>query len=819
MLIRVRGGKAGVFDYLRDGKKSGRMFTRDQLDERVVLAGHMGVAESVVNAMSNRGEKYLHITLSFKEDHLPLETLRSITEEFEAFCMRAYRVDEYAFYAEAHLPKIKTYTNQKTGFLVTRKPHIHIVIPELNLLSHKHLNPLGKVDHQEIFLEAFQEHINAKYGLASPKDNRRVRITDESTVITQKRGSQFEGIGSELKEQLLLAMIDRDIVDFDAFQLMAAEFGAVRVRNEGKPNAYLNVRPGESKKGVNLKDYVFSREFVALPASEKMTVLSAAASRRATDAAEYIEPKSSHPSPVEMASRLAEWYEIRARELKYINSGSRNRYEMYRKSEPEEKGALLDQLQAKFYEKYDTKFATGVDLEDVQLDELYLENGDWPTVEPASEAEENLSRAPESIVEQLLVEQVEEIREAKLSTSDEHREIKRTLDASRLLAHLSYTHGVIAEKYQVKKGLDGGDRIQCGSRNLNVADFLTKELHLHWPVAESILREVYAAQRASAVAQPRDEILPHFWETYRRTWPAREEAKEKDWAKQKAAEAERRAQIRAAYMAERVAIRADSTKTPSERKAAYSLASMRKAMESARLYREIDQERRALREKHPKPGREGYKLFLVVLAEDCDAGALAELRRQTQQAKQPTSGNRLGAERESDPSKPVLLPSVSYRVDQRGNVTYYADPTRTKPILVDTGRQVEVVDLALDTVETGLRLALQKFGPALDVHGSPAFKAAVLGVVMRTGLRVEFKDPALATELERLRGASSQLAQVPKVMPITPKTEQEIEADYAGEVYEGELGRGDAQEPGTGLWQSDIHTAVPSPSEEPPRLR
>lgn len=56
-------------------------------------------------------------------------------------------------------------------------------------------------------------------------------------------------------------------------------------------------------------------------------------------------------------------------------------------------------------------------------------------------------------------------------------------------------------------------------------------------------------------------------------------------------------------------------------------------------------------------------------------------------------------------------------------------------------------------------------------------------------------------------------------MPITPKTEQEIEAEYAGEVYEGELGRGNAQEPGTGLWESDSHTAVPSPSAEPPRLR
>ena len=106
MLIRVRGGNAGVFRYLRDGIKSGRKWTRDQLDERVVLAGDMGLAESVVNAMSNDGERYLHITLAFKEDHLPLDMLHAITEEFQHFCMTAFRVDEYAFYAEAHLPRI-----------------------------------------------------------------------------------------------------------------------------------------------------------------------------------------------------------------------------------------------------------------------------------------------------------------------------------------------------------------------------------------------------------------------------------------------------------------------------------------------------------------------------------------------------------------------------------------------------------------------------------------------------------------------------------------------------------------------------------------
>lgn len=68
MLIRVRGGSSGVFRYLRDGKKSGRHYSRNELDERVVLSGNMGLAESVVNAMRNQGQKYLHITLAFKED-------------------------------------------------------------------------------------------------------------------------------------------------------------------------------------------------------------------------------------------------------------------------------------------------------------------------------------------------------------------------------------------------------------------------------------------------------------------------------------------------------------------------------------------------------------------------------------------------------------------------------------------------------------------------------------------------------------------------------------------------------------------------------
>lgn len=773
MLIRVRGGNAGVFRYLRDGIKSGRKWTRDQLDERVVLAGDMGLAESVVNAMSNDGERYLHITLAFKEDHLPLDMLHAITAEFQHFCMTAFRVDEYAFYAEAHLPRIKTYTNARTGKEVIRKPHIHIVIPELNLLSQKGLNPLGKVDRQTRFLEAFQEYINDKYGLASPKDNRRVQFTDESTLISRQKGDHFDGIGSQLKQQLLDAMLQRGVEDFAAFERLAAEFGAVRIRNEGKPSAYLNVRPEGATKGVNLKDYVFSPSFISLPTAEKKKHLAAESERRAAEAAEYVSPQSSRPSPTEITDRLAEWHEIRARELKYINSGSRKRYGDYKAADHAGKKAILDEREAAFYQKYDHQGADA-DLQDVLLDELDF--GDAGESAATAEVEALPDREPESVIEQLLVEHKKDEIEAALASSSEHKEIKLSLDANLLLARLSHTHGVMPEKYPVTKAADGGDRIQCGTRKLNVSDFLTKELHLPWPEAQTILREAYAAQLTASPAQPRAEIRSHLWQSYRDTWPSRKAAKEKDWAAQKQAEASRRAQIKADYLQDRAAIKADLDKSPADRKAAYSLVSMWRAMESTKLSDRIRHERQALRAKHQQPGKDGYRVFLVVLAHDCNASALAELRRQTPPGKSPANGDGFSAQRELDPSTPVILPSVSYRVDKRGNVTYYADDAKTLPILLDTGREVQVLDLELESVEVGLRLALQKFGRSLDVHGSPHFKLRVLDVVVKKGLHVELKDPALAAVLERLKALHQ-----PHYMRT--KTEEEIEAEYAGEVY------------------------------------
>ena len=120
MLIRVRGGDAGIKEYLENGQKDGRDYSRDELDERVILSGDLELTDAVIKNMDKTGERYLHITLAFKEDEISREKLQEITDEFKQFAMTAYEGDEYNFYAEAHLPKLKTYTNQKTGELVER---------------------------------------------------------------------------------------------------------------------------------------------------------------------------------------------------------------------------------------------------------------------------------------------------------------------------------------------------------------------------------------------------------------------------------------------------------------------------------------------------------------------------------------------------------------------------------------------------------------------------------------------------------------------------------------------------------------------------
>ena len=137
MLIKISGGKQGIKKYLEDGEKRGRGFSRDEADKRVTLYGDLEVTDEIIKYLDFK-ENYHHITLSFKEDFVSEEDLQRASDEFIAFMKAAYQDDEMNIYAEAHIPKIKSY-HSKNGELVIRKPHIHIVMPNVNMLTHKYL--------------------------------------------------------------------------------------------------------------------------------------------------------------------------------------------------------------------------------------------------------------------------------------------------------------------------------------------------------------------------------------------------------------------------------------------------------------------------------------------------------------------------------------------------------------------------------------------------------------------------------------------------------------------------------------------------------
>ena len=817
MLVRITGGSEGIAEYLANGQKADREFTRDELDERVILDGDLELTDTIIKGMEKEGERYLHITLAFKEDALDPEVMRGLVSDFKQFAMSAYDADEFNFYAEAHLPKLKSYTNRQTGELVERKPHIHIVIPEQNLLSGQNLNPFGRVEQQTKFLEAFQEHANAKYGLASPKDNRRTEFTSESEIISRYKGDLFQGSAKELKERILSDVLDRKISDYDSFKALLTEYGAARSRNAGKATEYQNVKPADQAKGINLKDYVFSREFIEKPEAEKRRHLADEGRRQ------YESQQPARKTAPELAATLKEWHEVRAKELKYINSGNRKLYAAYRSADREGKRAMLDERAATFYTKH--RKETDHDRTDEQrrdfrgrenaadrgtdsrrtvahiADNLRAAGRNIQStgraVGDAEQARRNLAdrrasravaalgrrlgrdqsedrqvsraapqprdrRAADSVTGQLLAEARERKTEGKAAHLAEFAQIKRELDARRLLAHLSKTHGVIPDKYEVTKGKDGGDRIKAGSRNLNVSDFLTQEMRLSFSEAAPILRQVYAAQQGRELAEARPSPRRELWQAFRQAQPEQAKQKAAEWEAQRQSERERRAAIRDDYQGERRALQADRSKPAAERKAALSIARMERVTKDMALREAIREERQQLKEKHGQPYQERYRAFLAERANKGDETALAELRRQRDASPTPTAeANTIegSSKRKRDSDQAAQLArNLAYSVDRAGNVTYYADQAKRRALVIDSGQRVTVAAVKdSQAVEAGLRLAVQKFGPGLKIEGSEEFKRQVIDAALKTGLRVEFDSKAMNDELQRRRAERDEL--------------------------------------------------------------
>lgn len=330
MLIRCQGYNAGVKEYLEEGIKNGRELSRDELDERIILDGNLELTDKIYKSIPDEGQdRYLTFTLSFKEDEISTENLEKITQEFKQFMMAAYHDDEFNFYAEAHIPKIKTMQDKKTGDVIERKPHIHVVIPRKNLLSGNEMNPVGSYKQNEKYFEAFQEYINQKYHLASPRDNVRATPVNYSDMLSRYKGDDFRAKNRDFKKDLLEQVLKVDIKTRKDFYDLVSQYGETKIRNEGKDNEYIAVKLEGDKRFTNLKEGVFNDDFIINRSLSKPPLDKSLIQRR-----------------------LAEWGR-RSAEIKYIDkiSSPKLRKKYYAADSPD-KHEILTQCINKFYNNY-----------------------------------------------------------------------------------------------------------------------------------------------------------------------------------------------------------------------------------------------------------------------------------------------------------------------------------------------------------------------------------------------------------------------------------------------------------------------------------
>jgi hypothetical protein len=689
MIIRIGGGYAGFSEYLRTGRKQGRNQSRDQLDERVVLTGSLDLFERCVDSAAKSGDRYLHIVLSFKEDHLDSAAQRAIVEEFRRFTFCAYQQDEYLMYAESHMPRIKSYLDETTGELIERKPHVHVGIPLVNVVTGGSLNPFGLVRHNTEYVDDFQEYVNYKYGLASPKDHARSTVFDASSVLARHTGQESRDAGRRLKDELAELVRAGAFPSFEAFVCHVEQLGQTRHLYPGRAREFLHVQIPGHQKGINLSQPMFQRGFLELhPAHRKQLVTNTAdahAYRVAEPlAAEAWEAISFHEWPA-----MAHWHDLRAREVRYLNSGNRKRWAAYQAADPVQRRVLLQQLQQDRTARVDRcrramQAGTGSELLPDPPD-----RGGWPAL-PSPLSAAATGRRADHAVSQRAQDARERRERQRLLDDDKLQALQDRVDACALLASLSHSHGLLCQKYRPEQLPGQGWRIVCGPHRLTLLEFLLREMRMPADSVHGVLLDAERHQKTT-ILQPLQAPDPVCWKQFR-AWHQ-------------------------------------------ERSAAGSLPSPLGWSEA-----EAD-------EVHA--GLAVYRDFLVEQARTEDTASLVELRRMG--AGMPVEGLEATwltiSAADDGTGQTGVVEGRGLRADvQRTGAVAYS--THGRDVLVDAHTSLHVLDLDPACLEVGLRMACQRFGPVLRLEGHADSLHLAVEAVSRSGLSVTFTAPELNAALQ-----------------------------------------------------------------------
>lgn len=751
MLIRCRGYNAGVKEYLEEGLKSGRELTRDELDERVILDGNLNLTEMIYKDIPDRGQdRYLSFTLAFKEDKISNENLFAITQEFKSFLMDAYATDEFNFYAEAHLPKVKTLQDKKTGEEVERKPHIHIVIPRKNLLSGNEMNPVGDYKQNEKYLEAFQEYINQKYHLASPRDNMRIAPTGYADMLSRYKGDDFRAKNKEFKTQLLERVCQEDIRSREAFYNLVSQYGESKIRNAGKPSEYIAVKLEGDSKFTNLKESIFSDEFI-------------------------VNRKITRPplKKEDIASRFDEW-KVRSHEIKYIDKiASPKLRDLYYSSEEADRKVLLSDCVDKFISKYRGNNVRSERKSDYQPSAVKPEGRFTPS--PAY----SLQNMPLSDVAGTRQEQRNKVLlqgDARLHLANQQtngnsglrRPVRGGGGGGRTAStaeHRSPNRATGATLRSVGQRTKRRTKLQLGSspvipriknRVPTLADIQRRGSFLF------VAGEISDGSKKLPFIKPKNadvnvSSVP-AWLIRRNSLPNQLQSNNNKLLRM----------IDRDFYDIRKEVLTDNRFTHDEKtqllsvlhfermkkKEAVSLNQKVQYMGSKDIRELIDRNRKetygftisAPEKEDPQPARARFAEAIKTIQDPVDYAKVANDARKT-------------VEKQLDAS------NLYTKRNRKGHV-HYLDKTKDKTLFVDTGKLITMRKngISKDSVAIALELAQGRFGSTLNIKGSKQFKDLVVSVVAERGLDIHFTDKKMNAAVELRR---QELAKAKENQPAT----------------------------------------------------
>lgn len=692
MIVELGGGKGGLKEYLEHGKKRGRELHRDQLDQRVPLAGDLAVFEMATETHAGAGQHYDHITLSFSESHVSDEMLQVAVTEFRDHALAAWpqaQRHRIAFYAEAHRPRMLSYTNSETGVLVERLTHIHIGLGKHDLLTGESIEPLGFLGPQSDnlkYIDAWQESFNARHGLSSPKDNPKITPENAVDVLSRYTGQRPDHFGTfNEKKAALEVTLQKDIIagnitTWQDFGNLLATHGVVSKMREGQFGECYRIKPHGASRAMRLQGVFFQRQFIERPTAEKIAIVST----RARTA--YLEQMQPRKAPQYVAKTLSDWHQFKARENRYLHTGSKFYQEVYKPADAATRQCLLDQIERNHHgiqgstatqnrkstaarnrvPKMPVRNMDGIQSRtemllrdhssvDVRAESATQSNGvdvrqtdgagrrRGGRGDPITQSHTGPGQSgpvgsgrdagqtgdaielPRGIQPSSVLARVQaDMRERYEQATDKERyaEIRQHLDCAQLLGGLSHTHGLNPGLYQVSRAKDGTPRIQCGSRALTSSDFLTKELGLPWRDAAQILRKTFEHQIGSKVLAARGRAAQS--PLWREMKAEQLAGKAAAMQRQQSFDEDTKVRRAALFSAlKREQIKALAGLTGAGRKTALSLEKLRAATVKA----EFTDARRALRKSIQPTQANAWRSFLQARAQAGSEEALAALRQ------------------------------------------------------------------------------------------------------------------------------------------------------------------------------------------------